>query len=257
MPCDSHEPQIRRNNFRAGEQFVNNFPVLRLFKARGMRAFKGMRDNSRSENQHELELTLDGLPVALPPGHRSLNAINCYLEMLALEKQRVLHSLSVDGLPLNLALPLGNPENFSRIEAETVALKDTSVLLLNTALQQTDRARECVETAITLVLINDACIAHELWWNLAGQLKQPVLTLSLLPDNCHTPLAQLRRWQLQQIAAIISDVDETCRSADIIPLSNALENRVLPWLQKLGELISLWRETVMAGSRLEIESAAF
>jgi hypothetical protein len=216
-----------------------------------------MCDNSSAENQHEVELMLDGLPVELPSGHRSLNAISCYLEMLALEKQRVLHSLSVDGQPVNPALPPANPENFCRVEAETVALKDTSVLLLNTALQQTDHARECVETAITLVLINDVCVAHELWWNLARQLKQPVLTLSLLPDNCHTPLTQLRRWQLEQIAAIIRDVGETCHSADIIPLSNALENRVLPWLQKLGELISLWRETVMAGSRLGIENGAF
>ncbi len=216
-----------------------------------------MCDNPGSENQHEVELLLDGLPVELPSGQRSLNAIGCYLEMLALEKQRVLHSLSVDGQPVNPALPLVNPGNFCRVEAGTVALQDTSVLLLNTALQQTHHARECVETAITLVLINNACVAHEVWWQLARQLKQPVLTLSLLPDNCHTPLTQLRRWQLEQIAAIIRAVDETCHSADVIPLSNALENRVLPWLQKLGELISLWRETVMAGSRLGIKSGAF
>ena len=199
---------------------------------------------------------LDGVTVKLPPECCSPNAIRCHLEMLALEKQRVLHSLSMDGVPVNPALPMAHHGGFSRIEAETVDLEDTSVLLLNTALQQIDHARECVETAITLVLINDACVAHELWWNLARQLKQPVLTLSLLPDNCHTSLTQLRRWQLEQIAAIIRDVGETCHSADVIPLSNALENRVLPWLQKLGELISLWRETVMAGSRLGIESDA-
>jgi hypothetical protein len=32
---------------------------------------------------------------------------------------------------------------------------------------------------------------------------------------------------------------------------------VLPWLQKLGELIQLWHETALAGSRLGINSGSF
>jgi len=40
---------------------------------------------------------LDGLPVGLPSGHRSVNAIRCHLETLALERHRILYSLSVDG----------------------------------------------------------------------------------------------------------------------------------------------------------------
>ena len=86
--------------------------------------------------------------------------------------------------------------------------------MLKRAFQQAEHARECVETAITLVLINDVYVAHELWWNLAGGLKEPVLTLSLLPDNAceqadgRASLIQLRKWQLEQIAAIIKDVEQ-------------------------------------------------
>jgi hypothetical protein len=206
----------------------------------------------------EIEITLDGLPVRLPSGRRSLNAIRCYLETLALEKQRVLCSLSVDGEPVNISLPLIHQEAFCRIEAETIALNETSILLLKRALQQVEHAQECVETATTLVLINDIHVARELWWNLAWQLKEPVLTLSLLPDNTcgqangRASLTQLRKWQLEQVAAIIKDVDKVCCSKDTIPLSDALENRVLPWLQELSEFISLWHETVMAGARLGI-----
>jgi transposase len=83
----------------------------------------------------------------------------------------------------------------------------------------------------------------------------------MLPDNAGgqangraSPI-QLRKWQLEQIAAIIKDVDKVCYSEDAIPLSDALENRVLPWLQKLSESISLWHETVMAGFRLGISNA--
>jgi hypothetical protein len=222
-----------------------------------------MRNHSfdASETGDEVEITLDGLPVGLPSGYRSLNAIRCRLETLALEKQRILCFLNVDGQPVNLDLPLLDQRVFSRVEAGTVALEETPVLLLKKALQETAHARACVETALTLVLINDGQVAREVWWNLASALKEPVLTLSLLPENIcrpsdhRTSLAQLRKWQLEQIAAIIRDVDEACHFEDTIPLSNALENRVLPWLQNLGELISLWHETVLAGSRLGISSA--
>jgi hypothetical protein len=222
-----------------------------------------MRNHSfdARETGDEVEIMLDGLPVGLPSGHCSLNAIRCHLETLALERHRILYSLSVDGQPVNLALPLLNQKVFCRVEAGTVALEETALLLLKKAFQQTDLARECVETALTLVLINDGQVAREVWWNLALALKEPVITLSLLPENACEPfdnrasLTQLRKWQLEQIAAIIRDVGEACHAADTIPLSNALENRVLPWLQSLSELISLWHETVLAGSRLGINHA--
>jgi hypothetical protein len=217
-----------------------------------------MRNQSfdASEARETIQITLDGLPVLPPLEYHSLPAIRCYLEMLALEKQRILCSLNVDDEPVNLALPLVRGNGFRRVEAGTIPLEEKSLLLLKTALQQADLAREGVETAITLVLINDARVARELWWNLAKQLKEPVLTLSLLPDSACGPangratLTQLRKWQLEQIAAIIKDVDTVCHAADTIPLSDALENRVLPWLQHLTELILLWHETVQAGSRL-------
>ncbi|MGB7768742.1 MAG: hypothetical protein WBN22_07795 [Verrucomicrobiia bacterium] len=198
---------------------------------------------------------MDGLPVSPPLEYRSLPAIRCYLETLALEKQRILCSLTIDDEPVNLALPLVKGMGFCRVAAETIPLEERSLLLLKTALQQADQARAYVETAVTLVLINEVRVARELWWNLAKQLKEPVLTLSLLPDDACGPangrasLTQLRKWQLEQIAAIIKDVDAVCHAEDTIPLSNALENRVLPWLRNLTELIILWHETAQGSSR--------
>lgn len=217
-----------------------------------------MRENASESGEPciEIEATIDGSAVVLPSRCSSPAAIRCHLETLALERRRILYSLSIDGQPVDLHLPLSSFKTFYRVDAVTVALEETCLLLLKKAYQQTDRARECVETALTLVLINDGWAAREVWWNLASVLKEPVLTLSLLPDTaCGAPegdasLTQLRKWQLEQIAVIIKDVNEACHSEDTIPLSNAMENRVLPWLQNLAELICLWHETVLAGLRL-------
>jgi hypothetical protein len=207
----------------------------------------------------DIAIWLDGNPVELPAQRNSLNSIRCFLETVALERQRVLCAFHIDGYPTNLSLPLPDHHAFSRIEAESVELDETAVLLLKTALQQTNHARECVETALTLVLINDAQVARELWWNLARQLKEPVLTLSLLPDylcqanSGSASLKQLRKWQLEQVAAIIREVNAACQTGDTIHISNALESRVLPWLDQMNELILLWHETVLAATRLGIK----
>ena len=204
----------------------------------------------------DILVMLDGLPVGLPAGRRSLPAIRSFLETLAMEHQRILCSLSVDGQPANLGQLPASRADFARVEAESIELDDMPLQLLKTARQQTAAARSHVESAVALVLINDGQIAREFWWDLARELKEPLLTLSLLPEDACGPahsgasLKQLRKWQLQQLAAIIKTVDEACWSDDTMALSNALENRALPWLDKLHELICLWDETVSAGARL-------
>ena len=140
-------------------------------------------------------------------------------------------------------------------------MEELPLLLLTTARQQVDRARESVEAALTLVLINNHVTARELWWKLACQLKEPILTLSLMPENlcqlcCGTSFQKLRRWQLEQIAVIVRKVDAACDCQDTIQLSDALEKLVLPWLEKLGEHIQLWHDTTLAGTRLGIKNSS-
>jgi hypothetical protein len=210
----------------------------------------------------QIEASLDGLPVALPAERHSIVGIRAYLEMLALEQQRILCSFTIDGQPANPAQPPSHPGTFSRVEAETIALDEVPLQILQTAIGQTAQAYARVESALALILINDARAAREIWWQIARDLKEPLLTLSLLPDGICGPahgrasLTQLRKWQLEQLAAIIRDVDDSCRGEETAALSDALESRVLPWLQSLNESIGLWRETVAAGSRCAAECAA-
>lgn len=213
---------------------------------------------SKIQKDGDIQVTLDGEPISVPPGRYSLHSIRSLLETRALEKQRVLSAISVDGTLADLTIPFAETIEFTLVEAESIPLNELPLLLLNTAQQQVDRARDAIEKAMTLVLINNADTAKELWWNQAHLLKDPVLTLSLMPDHvcrlCSTgSFDKLRKWQLEQIATIIREVDHACDTGDSIKISDVLEDRVLPWLQKLADLVRLWYQAVSAGYELGIK----
>ena len=205
-------------------------------------------DNSASTGA-DLVVMLDGQPVIVPSQRRSLAAIRSYLETLALEQQRLLFSLRIDGARINLSAMLPTHQ-FSKIEAETIDLAEVPHQLIKTALFQTAEARSQVLSAITLTIINSCDWAREHWWNLARVLHQPLLTLSLVPESAYSreaagaPLLQLRKWQLQQLAGIVKDVDDACLCEDPAAVSNALEYRVMPWLHGLENSLELWHETL-------------
>ena len=201
----------------------------------------------------QIEVLLDGLPIQVPAERQSLIAIRSYLETLALEQQRIVCAFSVDGERANLGHPLANRKTFRRVEAKTIQLDQMPLQFLETALQQTAHAREQVASAVTLVLVNEGCVTREFWWSFTHELKAPLLTLSLLPDDICGPangrasLTQLRKWQLQQLGCIMQEVDEACRSEEVALLSDVLEKRALPWLDTLIESLSLWQETMALG----------
>ncbi len=204
-----------------------------------------------------IEVVLDGRRVKLPENRRSINAIKTYLETLALENDRVLCSFTVAGDRENFSRSSGSAAKFAccHIEAQSFDLSDMPLRIVHTALQETCQLRLKVQNVVALAIINEAGVARELWWDLAGRLKEPLLTLGLLPESSYqTPagsasLLQTRKWQLQQLALVLRDVDELCWQTDSIRLSDALENIVLSWLGKLHQLILLWFETLLAGAR--------
>ena len=208
-----------------------------------------------------LTVTLDGQPVLLPTQRRSLPAIRSYLETLAMEQQRLLFSFRVDGARVNLSAMLPTHTQFSKVEAETIDLAQVPLQLIKTATSQTAEAQGKVLSAVTLTLINDTAWAREHWWNLVRLLKQPFMTLSLMPENSYASapggpsLTQLRRWQLQELATILKEVDEASWSEDPAALSNALECRVLPWLHGLQSSLELWLETLAAGGECALLAA--
>jgi hypothetical protein len=208
-----------------------------------------MAEFDSSPAEQSVEVKLDGVSVEIPPDRRSFNGIRSYLESLALQQQRILCALNVDGESINLTHPRSPRGEFSQVEAETMTLHEVPVQLIKAALQQTITLRARVQTAVELVIINDVLRARELWWNLAPTLKEPLLTLSLLPDHICGPsngrasLTQLRKWQLEQLGGIIQDIDDASGADNTTLLSDALEKRALPWLDHLLESLNLWQET--------------
>lgn len=135
----------------------------------------------------DLVAFLDGAPVAIPSERNTLNSIRCFLETLALSKQHVLFSLKVDGIAIDLSLSTPPMPGFSRVDAESVSLDDGPLLVLKKAWQQAEHVRQRVEASLTLVLINEASVACELWWDMARLMKDPILTMSFLPDHLCGP----------------------------------------------------------------------
>ena len=200
-------------------------------------------------------MLLDGLPVELPRERRSLTGIRSLLETLALQKHRVLSSFRVDGDATNVGQPLPHRQSFDRVEGETLSLDEMPLQLIRTAMQQTAEAQALVKSAVVLVLINDGVAAREFWWKMTGKLKEPLITMSLVPTTNFAvvlgvaSLDQLRKWQMEQLAAILQSVDEACWSEDPSQLSNVLEQRALPWLEALERSLDLWHEALSIGVR--------
>jgi hypothetical protein len=202
-----------------------------------------------------VEVKLDGLPLEIPAERRTLGGICSYLESVALHKQRILCSLAVDGAPINLTQPPDDGKTFASIEAETMGLNDVPSQLIKAALLQTVSLRDRVQSAVGVVLINERKQARELWWGLSLALKEPLLTLSLLPESVYgagegqASLTQLRKWQLEQLGSVIQDVNDACEWDNPTVLSDVLEARVLPWIERLHTSLNLWHETMLANAR--------
>jgi hypothetical protein len=198
----------------------------------------------------EVAVKLDGTPIVVPSERRTFSAIRSYLESIALQQQRFLCWLSVDGEPVSLTQQNASVDQFSQVEGETMSLNDVPLQLIKGALQQTAAVRSKVQSAVELVLINDGEWGRELWWTLSTVLKEPLLTLSLVPnsicgpENGRASLIQLRKWQLEQLGCVIQEVDEASRFEDPVMLSEALEQRVLSWVHNLHESLQLWHEAV-------------
>jgi len=234
----------------------NNFPAISGLRGTPVAQQAGMWRDGQDIGTREREraVFLDGVRIAPPHNRRSLAAVRAWLEALALRQGRVISALRVDGEPVVQSDASSRGGDFHRIEAETSGLEEMPLQVLATALEQTNRLLAQAEAVLARMCINNGAGARELWWRLAAELKLPLVTLSLLPCAAAewgkvSPL-QLRRWQLEQLAEIIQELDRHADADQPAALIEALERRLWPWLWRLRETLMLQREAMTAGARL-------
>jgi hypothetical protein len=191
-----------------------------------------------------IQITLDGQPLALSGKQgRSLHAIRSHLERVALKRNRVLFSLTVNGTPVGVGESLLQFKNFHKIAARTIGFNQLGFQLVAVAADQVNTLHERVERLALQVMINDWAKAEQLWWDLMPELKDPLLTLSFVPESVEAlphgediSTKALKRFTLD-LVKILEEIEEILTRKELLELSDALENQLLPWLRGLGHCL--------------------
>lgn len=201
----------------------------------------------------QVRITLDGQPIELSQQIRaSLPAIRAHLEALVLCQRRILHAMVVDGVTLNLQRPAWSFDTFHHVVAATISFDDLAFQLLRLAREQVAQLRTRGEAAVLLVLINEWPGVQRIWWNLLPDLKEPLVTLSFLPELGRPtagPLvapAATCASQAQELGRIQQEVEGHCAFHDALALSDTLEHRLLPWLAQLDTTLAQLHEVPQA-----------
>ena len=191
-----------------------------------------------------VQVTLDGKPVELAIHQgRSLQAIRTHLEALALRRGRVLFALSVNGKPVSLGRPVSLFKTFHKVVARTVGFNQLGFQLIAVAEAQVDGLHERIEQLSLQIMINDWTKAEELWHEIMPELKDPLLTLSfipnvieLLPNGQEIGARAIKRFS-EELVVILEAIDLILARQELLEFSNVLENQLLPWLRSVGHCI--------------------
>lgn len=200
--------------------------------------------NNKQPTIPRVQVTLDGQAVdlSLKQG-KSLHAIRTRLETMALKRNRVLFSLTVNGVPVSLGESMSPFKTFHKVAARTISFSQLSFQLIGVAADQVNTLHERVERMALQVMINEWSKAEEMWWDLMPDLKDPLLTLSfvpqaieMLPHGQDISARAVKRFT-DDLVLILEDIDAILERQELLEFSDALENDLLPWLRSLGHCL--------------------
>lgn len=194
-------------------------------------------------------VTLDGVPIALPAGiERNVAAIRAHLESVVLSRRRLLCMLHVDGVPTDLDNPSPLHKPTRVVSAESIAFDQLHQQLVLLTRERVKLLIERTRSAALLVLINDWEQSRRIWNNLLPELRQALLALCVLPPMANAvdreSYSNVRLAEL--LGRILADVNYVMSQRSPEELSDALEQRVLPWLDLLQLSLEKWNETAPA-----------
>jgi hypothetical protein len=191
-----------------------------------------------------VQVTLDGQAVELSSKQgKSLHAIRTRLETMALKRNRVLFSLTVNGASVNLGDSMSPFKTFHKVAARTISFSQLSFQLIGVAADQVNSLHERVQRMALQVMINEWAKAEEMWWALMPDLKDPLLTLAFVPQaiemvpNGHEINSKAVKRYTDDLVSILEEIEEIIERQELLEFSNALENELLPWLRSLGHCL--------------------
>lgn len=183
---------------------------------------------------------LDGEMLVVPKESvGSLDSLVRFLETTATERGRILASVLVDGLPLDVLLASNATTGFQRVAAATMSPADLGTEVVLSARQSVEKLVKDVDEMIVTVLINDWPVVRRLWLDLTPGLRTPMLGLGFLKELWGLPLEELRvgeatfldHWE--RLQGIIEDAERVLRGReDVVAFSQLLELRLKPWLER-------------------------
>ncbi len=183
---------------------------------------------------------LDGETLVVPKESvGSLDSLVRFLETTATERGRILASVLVDGLPLDVLLASNATTGFQRVAAATMSPADLGTEVVLSARQSVEKLVKDVDEMIVTVLINDWPVVRRLWLDLTPGLRTPMLGLGFLKELWGLPLEELRvgeatfldHWE--RLQGIIEDAERVLRGReDVVAFSQLLELRLKPWLER-------------------------
>lgn len=201
----------------------------------------------------QVRVTLDGQLVGMSQQIRaSLPAIRAHLEALVLCQRRILHGLVVDGVTPDLQRPAWSFDTSDNVVAATIRFDELAFQLLRLAREQVGQLRARGEAAVPLVLINEWPGVQRICWNLLPDLKEPLVTLGLLPELGRPtagPLvapAAICASQAQELGRIQQEVSGHCAFHDALASSDTLRHRLLPWLAQFHTMLAQLHEVTQA-----------
>jgi hypothetical protein len=137
-----------------------------------------------------------------------------------------------------------NPPATTPVPAQAPGAAEISLELTRTVRAQLAVLERRLDTLQLLVLINEWPMAQRLWWDLAFDLKLPLLQLSFLREISRPRLDQIRLDAqsmadvLDRIGLLYAEVEFILiQRTDLVELSNVLEYRFGPELHKLSRFL--------------------
>ena len=187
----------------------------------------------------QLQVTLDGVSVgSWATTAETLASIRGRLETLALSKRRLLFSMTVDGNPVSLNRPLDRRGSGFTVVARSIGFEQLGFQLISVAEEQCNQLIQRLQNLSLLVLINSWEKGQEGWMRLLPELKDPILTISFIPDGVgllpggESISCRAVPRRTDDLSVVLVEIERVAERRDPEEFSNVLESRLLPWLQQ-------------------------